>query len=188
MPDVNVEMANRNFITNLDGFPQLPFVTDLELRELFGPEVGQALDFLEGINNEREICFACGGECCQQMGCEFFDEAFGKCPVREYRPVLCRFHYCDKFGEDQRWLIRELLGIFVSSVSQLEAESGSIASIELNMLLYSACRKPAEPYPRLIDNVRYIVAASREGKVGLEKAVTMLKEEVLSYRSRNMKG
>ena len=188
MPDVNVEMAKQNFIANLDGFPQLPFVTDLELRQLFGPEVGQALDFLEGINNGRGICSACGGECCQQMGCEFFDEAFGKCPVHEYRPVLCRFHYCDKFGEDQKWLIRELLGIFVSGVSQLEAESGAIPSIELNMLLYSACRKPGEPYPQLIDEVRSIVADSKKGEIGRKKAVTMLREQVLSYRSRKMKG
>ncbi len=188
MPDMNVESANQNFVRNLYRFPQLPFITDLELRELFGQAVGQTLELLAGINEELEICSGCGGECCQQMGCEFFDDAFGGCPVHEYRPLLCRFHYCDKFGENQESLIRELLDIFVSGISRLEAENGSIPSVELNMLLYSACRKPEEPYPRLIDNIRHIVAAAKRGNVDRAKAITMLMEEVLSYRSRNMNG
>ena len=183
---MNGEQAIENFITGLDRSPQLPFITDLELRELFGQEVSQAFEFLEGINKEREICSACGGKCCQQMGCEFFYEAFGGCPIHECRPVLCRFHYCEKFGENQKSLIRELLDIFVSGVSRLEAENGAIPSIELNMLLYSACRKPEESYPRLIEDIRYIVAAAKRGEVDREKAIMVLKEEVRSYRSRNL--
>ena len=186
MPDMNIEHAIENLATNLDKFPQLPFVTDLEVREFCGQEVAQALEFLEGINKEGGICSACGGKCCQQMGCEFFYQAFGGCPIHEYRPVLCRFHYCEKFGEDQKSLIRELLDIFVSGVSRLEAESGAIPSIELNMLLYSACRKPEESYPQLIEDIRQIVAAAKRGEVDREKAIMMLGEEALSYRSTNI--
>jgi hypothetical protein len=188
MPDMNIEQAIENLATNLDKFPQLPFVTDLEVREVFGQEVARALEFLEGTNKESGICSACGGKCCQQMGCEFFYQAFGGCPIHEYRPLLCRFHYCEKFGEDQKSLIRELSDIFVSGVSRLEAESGAIPSIELNMLLYSACRKPEESYPRLIKDIRHIVAAAKRGEVDREKAIMMLREEVLSYRSTNITG
>ena len=186
MPDMNIEQAIENLTTNLDKFPQLPFVTDLEVRELFGQEVTQSLEFLEGKNKEGGICSTCGGKCCQQMGCEFFYPAFGACPIHEDRPLLCRFHYCEKFGEDQKSLICELLDIFVSGVSRLEAESGAIPSIELNMLLYSECRKPEESYPRLIGDIRHIVDAAKRGEVDREKAIVMLREEVLSYRSTNI--
>ena len=170
----------------MDRFPQLPFITDLEIRKLFGQEVAQALESLEGVNKEREICFTCGGKCCQQMRCEFFDSAFEECPIHEYRPVLCRFHYCEEFGEDQTSLVRELLDIFVSGVAQLEAENGAIPSIELNMLLYSECRKPEVSCPPLIDDMRHIVAAASRGEVDRGKAKIMLREEVRSYRSRNL--
>jgi len=186
MPDMNIEQAIENLTTNLDKFPQLPFVTDLEVMELFGQEVTQSLEFLDGINEGDGICSACGGKCCQQMGCEFFYQAFGGCPIHEYRPLLCRFHYCEKFGEDQKSLIKELLDIFVSGVSRLEAESGALPSIELNMLLYSTCLKPEESYPRLIEDIRHIVAAAKRGEVNREKAIMMLREEVLSYRSTNI--
>ena len=188
MPDMNIEQAIENFTTNLDKFPQLPFITDLEVSEVFGQEVAQSLELLEGKNKEGGICSACGGKCCQQMGCELFDESFGKCPIHEHRPVLCRFHYCEKFGDDQKSLIRELLDIFASGVSRLEAENGAIPSIELNMLLYSACRKPEESCPRLIEDMRHIVAAAKRGEVDWEKAIMMLREKVLSYRATNIKA
>jgi hypothetical protein len=186
MPDMNIEQAIENLTTNLDKFPQLPFVTDLEVREVFGQEVAQALEFLEGTNKEGRICYACGGKCCQQMGCEFFYQAFGGCPIHEYRPLLCRFHYCEKFGDDQKSLIIDLLDIFVSGVSRLEAESGALPSIEFNMLLYSACRKPEESYPHLIEDIHHIVAAAKKGEVDRQKAIMMLREEILSYRSTNV--
>ncbi|MFC2039495.1 hypothetical protein ACFLST_01760 [Chloroflexota bacterium] len=52
---------------------------------------------VEGINREDEICSTYGGKYRQQMGCEFFDEAFGGCPIREYRPTLRRLRYCEEF-------------------------------------------------------------------------------------------
>ena len=179
---MNTERAIENLIANLDRFPQLPFITDLELSQLFGQEVIQAIKFLEGINREHLICSACGGKCCQQMGCELFDEAFGECPVYEYRPVLCRLHYCEKFGDDQESLIRGLLDIFVRGVSRLETKHGAIPAIELNMLLYSSCRQPGEPGPPLIEDIGHIVAPLKSGEADREKVLTMLHEKIQAYR------
>lgn len=181
------EQAVENLIGNIDKFPQLPFITDLELGELFGQEVDQAFQFLEMINEEEKICSSCGGRCCQQMGCEFFAPAFVGCPIHEYRPLLCRFHYCEKFGQHQKSLIRELSDIVVAGVSRLEAQRGAIAAIELNMLLYGECRKPEEPCPRLIEDISQIAADARGAEIDWEGAKRMLREEVQSYRSRKLK-
>lgn len=186
MPDMDVERAIENFTTNLDRFPQLPFITDIEIGKLFGQEVAQALESLERVNRDRDICSTCGGKCCQHMGCELFESSFEECPIHEYRPVLCRFHYCEAFGQDQESLVRELLDVFASGVARLEAENGAVPSIELNMLLYRACRKPEASCPRLIDDIRHIVAAASRGGVDRGKAKIMLGEEVRLYIWRNL--
>lgn len=181
------EKAIKNFGRNVKRFPQLPFIADLELEELFGQEVGRALEFLERIDREEKICSSCGGRCCRQMGCEFFAEDFGECPINDYRPLLCRFHYCEEFGGDQKSLIKELSDIFVEGISRLEAESGAISAIELNMLLYGACRNSEEPRPSLIEDIRQILAAANRGQIDWEGARRMLREEVQSYRSMKLK-
>ena len=181
------EQAIENLVRNIGNFPCLPFITDLELRQLFGEEVGQALEFMEAINRERKICSTCGGQCCRQMGCDFFVDGLGECPIYDLRPLICRFHYCDKFGEEHKSLIKELADVIVGGVSGLERQVGSVAAIELNMLLYAACRKGEEPLPDLIKDMRQIMAAAKEAKIDWEKAKRMFRDEVKSQGSGNLK-
>ena len=185
---LNTEQAIQNLIANLGKFPQLPFLTDREVRGLFGEEVGYALQSIDEINKERRICSTCGGKCCQQMECELFDETFERCPISEHRPLLCRFHYCEKFGEDLEPMGKQLLDVFVKGVSRLESEHSSIPSVELNMLLYRTCRLPEKRYPGLVEDLQWIVAAAKQGKLAPEEELAMLRDRVESYRRSRMSG
>jgi len=183
---VNKEKAIQNLTLNIERFPQLPFIADCEVTELLSPEVSRALGLLDRISDEKGICSACGGGCCQQMGCELFAPEFGECPIHEYRPLLCRFHYCERFGTEHEALIRELIAIFTSAVSKLEAECRAIPAIELNMLLYGACRRADEPCPWPIEGMRQIMESARRGETTWHVARRMLGDAVQSYRAMRL--
>lgn len=185
---VDKEKAILNLTTNIGRFPQLPFISDLEVTGLLGAEVSCGLELLDEINREKGVCSACGGRCCQQLACELFAPEFGRCPIHEYRPLLCRFHYCERFGTEHEALIRELIDIFTSAVSRLEAECRAIPAMELNILLYGACRRSDEPCPWPIEEMRQIVESARRGETTWPAARRMLGEAVRSYRTMKLKS
>ena len=180
---MNTERTARNLCLSLETIPYLPFITDGELAERLEPEVIQALNLLERLNRAQGICSRCGGKCCAEMGCELFSPDLEGCPIADYRPLLCRFHYCEKFGPEHEGLITGLRDFFASAAADEEAESRVVLGLELNMLLYRACRKPDDPCPQLVENMRQIAAAAQRGEMSWEEAKEGFRREVETYRS-----
>lgn len=153
--------AARSFLTCALKLPYLPFITEDEMRRLFGEEMASALESLEEVNRSKDICGGCGGKCCQEMQCELYALSYGGCPIYKYRPVLCRLNYCAQFGAENKSLVLELRDVGVEAVSLLEADDPTAAAIELNMLLYGACRAPNEPAPAPIQRMKKALALKR---------------------------
>lgn len=69
------------------------FLTDDEFEELFGREITSIVKILN--ETARQVCPVCKGHCCKNIGCLFFSEAFGTCPIFHIRPRECRYHFCN---------------------------------------------------------------------------------------------
>ena len=180
---MNTERTARNLRRSLETLPYLPFVTDEELEKRLELEVIQALNLLEKLNQAQGICSGCKGKCCEEMGCELFFPELDSCPIADYRPLLCRFHYCEKFGAEHEGLIKMLRDLFASAASHGEAESRVSSALELNMLLYRACRKPDDHCPQVVENMRQIAAAARRGVMNWQEAKGRFRVEVETFRS-----
>ena len=181
---MNTEMTARNLYRSLETLPYLPFVTDEELGERLEPEVLQALSLLERLSQAEEICSRCRGKCCHEMECELFSPELEGCPIADYRPLLCRFHYCEKFSPEHEGLVKGLRDLFVSAASHGEAESRVVLGLELNMLLYRACRKPEDPCPPLVENIRQTATAAHRGEISWQEAKEKFRNEIETYRSK----
>lgn len=68
------------------------FLTDEEFKELFGKEVSRITRVLNKAAESK--CSACKGNCCKEIGCALYSEAFSYCPIYEIRPRECRYHFC----------------------------------------------------------------------------------------------
>jgi hypothetical protein len=73
---------------------QTLFLTDGEFQGVVKQEPLDATRALTEDVGVQQGCLACGGKCCRDLGCGFFSEAFSSCPIFEYRPAKCRFHFC----------------------------------------------------------------------------------------------
>jgi hypothetical protein len=104
---------------------QHALMTDEDVAELLGGEVGAAIARLDGVGRERRLCANCGGTCCSEIGCELFAPQLGRCPIHAYRPMACRLHFCALFGAEQRATIVELRDVFTGCVDALEREGAS---------------------------------------------------------------
>jgi hypothetical protein len=114
LPDVN--SAVECFLANFRKLKYLPFITDIEAKELFGPQVTASLVELENYNQQEQICSRCQGRCCLRVKCEVYDASFGGCAVESLRPVLCRLHFCDKFKNGCGPLAKILGDIYLESL------------------------------------------------------------------------
>lgn len=153
--------AFQSFCAHVSTLPLFPFITEDEMRRLFGEEMASALEWLEEVNRSKDICGGCGGKCCQEMQCELYAPSYGGCPIYEYRPVLCRLNYCAQFGAENKSLVLGLRDVGVEAISLLEADDPTAAAIELNMLLYGACRGPNEPAPAPIQRMKKALTPKR---------------------------
>jgi hypothetical protein len=72
------------------------FITDAEFEELFGPQIARITRALGEIAAEK--CPACGGRCCQDIGCGLYLKKFTCCPIYDIRPRECRYHFCHEIS------------------------------------------------------------------------------------------
>ena len=181
-----MDRQTENLWHGIEQLPHLPFVTDAELEENLDPQIVQALRLLDGLNQAQRICHQCGGKCCREMGCELFAAELGCCPIADYRPLICRFQFCEKFGSEHETLIKWLRDLFVSATSHGQAGSREVAALELGLLLLQACRGPEDHCPQLIENMRQITDLARSGAISWQQARGQLIREVEVYRSRSL--
>jgi len=109
---LNREKALRSFLGHIDSLTRLPLITDSEMSSLFGEEVVAAIEQLDRYNQAESLCSNCESRCCLACRCELYAPEFGCCPIHEYRPVLCRLHFCNTFSETDNSTIVELGDIF----------------------------------------------------------------------------
>lgn len=182
---MEVDLLTQNLWRSVERLPHLPFVTDTELEDNLDLQIVQALRLLDGINRAQSICSQCGGQCCRDMGCELFTAELGCCPIADYRPLLCRFHYCEKFGPEHETLIKWLRDLFAAAASHGEAGSRAVGALELNLLLLRTCRGADDPCPQLLENMCHITAAARSGEIGWQQAREQLNQQVEAYRGNS---
>lgn len=166
--------AITSFMEHIESLSGLPFITDLEIKEIYGQEVASALEGLERISQEEQICQQCDINCCREHGCELYAPQFNRCPVHDFRPAICRFHFCQKFQNSGRPFIEELSEIFLYSLSTAAA-NGSDRVKFFNPPPF------AEVVPELIEIIGPLVKGVRSGSIEPGYCRRRILEEVLKY-------
>ncbi len=169
-----MQVKHEDLVEKAQGLSGFPFITDVQVGELFGHEVSQALSFLDQLGAEQGICSSCGGNCCREIKCELYAADFASCPVYDHRPLVCRFHYCQRFGAEHEPLILELRDLCVDAINALPAGSPAWHGIELNLDLYGVCRQSAGPHPELVLEMGRVVEAARRENLSLGEARRIL--------------
>jgi len=180
-----MEMATQNLWRSIEQLPHLPFVIDRELEEGLELQIVQALQLLDNLNLAQGICSQCGGKCCRDLGCDLFTPELGSCPIAEYRPLICRFHYCERFGSEQDVLIQWLRDLFTSATCHGEAGSRATTALELNMLMFRACKRSEDSCPQLVEKMGQIIAMARSEGISWQEAEEQLGREIEAYRSNS---
>lgn len=178
---MDIDKAVRNFLSLADQFGQLLLVTDNEVEELYGEEVAAALAKLERINQEKQICSGCDGFCCWKIGCDLYDTRFKRCPVNDFRPLACRFHFCDSFYTMENELVMDLADIFYNSFLALSARDSDKASEMISPLLAGAS-------PQLTAALSLRMGEMRRGEIDPELAEEFIRREVETYRTARNTG
>ena len=168
------DSAIANFIGRVDYLTRLLFISDLEIRELYGEEVAAALGEIEHINQKKKICQQCDSNCCQHHRCEFYALKFNQCPIHSLRPAICRFHFCEKFQIAGKSTIKELAEIFLYSLS-VAAANGSHRVIFFNPPPF------AKVSPKLIEVVFPFVERVQSGKIQPRYGQRRIRQEVMKY-------
>lgn len=163
---------------------QLPFVTDREMQEILTAEVASTLHELDAVNGASGICSQCGGRCCDDMRCAAYAPEFGGCPIFDYRPFLCRFSYCFRFGSDKKEAAMALTNIALDIVSVCKADASVSQAFELNAGMYGACRADGKPLPDIVSGMLHLVQSARSGNTTWQLAREELVDLVASYRQR----
>lgn len=163
------------FLRRVDGFPQLVLVTDEEVSLLFGEEVTEALVRLERFSEEEKVCGGCGGVCCRDIGCELYASPFSQCPIHEFRPIVCRFHFCRRFDRVDKSLIIELRDVFLGCFMAVDfCDHVNLRSLDVPPL--------AEFCPELVAAAGPWVEAVQGGRLDPQHGAKLIVQEVIKYR------
>jgi len=172
-----------NFRERVQKLHSLPFITNVEVRALYGEKVAATLEKLERLNRKKMICHRCDTNCCQEHGCEFYASQFNQCPIYEFRPAICRFHFCDKFriavSCKIKELIKELSEIFLYSLS-VAAKGGS------NRVVFFNPPPFVKVSPELIKTISPLVKGVQLGKIPPEYAEKCINQQIIRYRTLDM--
>jgi hypothetical protein len=162
------------FIEHVDHLKRSPFVTNQEIKELYGEEVAAALRGLERINQEEMICQQCDSNCCQEHGCEFYAPQFSRCPIHDFRPAICRFHFCEKFQTVAGSTVKDLSEIFLYSLSTASANGSSSVKF-FNPPPF------ADISPELIKIIKPLITQVHSGKLKPGYGQRRIRQEVKKY-------
>jgi len=167
--------AVETFVQRVEQLSRLPFITDEEMEELFGEEVIAAISRLDRLNREKQLCTACQKHCCELARCELYALSFGRCPVHDLRPVLCRLHFCFRFQGEGNPLVDELSDIFFECVLAADRAGNPRARLFDSPPLVLHC-------PELVAAVEPRVKAVREGTANPDKVAAFVRSNVEKYR------
>jgi hypothetical protein len=178
---MNKKKAIASFLEYVEQLSRLPLITDSEMHRLFGEEVTTAVAEIDRVNREEQICLLCQSRCCLACGCELYAPEFRQCPIYEFRPVLCRLHFCHRFNSAGRSVVVELGDIFFDSL--LAAEKAGIARVKL-------FESPplARHTPGFIKTTASWVDAVRKGSLSPEYARKLICLEAEKYQTPDTHG
>jgi hypothetical protein len=170
------DVAIVSFVEHVDHLERLPFITDHEIKLLYGEEVALALGELERINQEERICQQCDSNCCQEHGCEFFAPQFSRCPIHDLRPAICRFHFCEKFQIAAGSIVKGLSEIFLYSLSAASVNgSGSVKFFNPPPFI--------EVSPELIKIIRLLINKVQSGNLKPGYGQRRIRQEIMKNHS-----
>lgn len=176
---MNKKKAVTRFIKHVEQLSRLPLITDSEIDKLYGEEVAAAVAEIDRINQKEQICLQCSSRCCLACGCELYTPQFDQCPIYNFRPVLCRLHFCHRFNEAGRSVIVELGDIFFDSLSAAEqVGSDKVRLFESPPLAIHAAG--------LIKVTAPLADAVRKGNLDPEHARKLIVQEAAKYQTPHM--
>lgn len=167
--------AVSSFLAHIEDLSRLPLVTDDEMRQLYGDEVMAALAEMERFEHESHVCAQCRGRCCSAVRCELYAPRFGRCPIHDFRPIICRLHFCDRFPIAASPLMRELDDIFFEGL--LAAQDADIQQAH-----FVDCPPFTRIAPDIIAMISPLVEAVRNGSLPPEGAEKLIHERAEGYR------
>ena len=174
---MNKKRAVSSFLEHVEQLSRLPLIINSEMDELFGEEVADAVAEMDRVNREEQICLNCQSRCCPACGCELYAPQFGQCPIYDFRPVLCRLHFCHRFNSAGRYIVIDLGDIFFDSLSAAEqAGSDKVRFFESPPLAGHA--------PGLITATAHLVDGVRTNNLDPEYARKLINQEAEKYHTR----
>jgi len=173
---MNKEKVVACFLEHVEQLSRLPLITDSEMDELYGQEVAAAVAEMDRVNREEQVCLQCQSRCCPVCGCELYAPQFGQCPIYDFRPVLCRLHFCHRFNTAGRSVIVELGDIFFDSLLAAEqAGSDKVRLFESPPLARHAAGLTTAAAP--------LVDAVRKGSLDPEYARKLINQKAEKYQT-----
>ena len=150
-------------------------VTSDEMKDLFGEDVVASIAELDAFGREAGVCASCGGSCCADIGCELYVPEFGQCPIYEYRPLLCRFHFCHRFDAHGRDLVIRLRDFFLRCYTAISCGGSTMAESWNIPPLKEVC-------PDFVSASAVWVEAVRGGRISPEQGLGLIRQEAERYR------
>ncbi len=171
---LNKARAVENFAAGFRKMASLPFATDADIAAAYGAEVAEALKRLEANGRERNICRDCSQRCCELVRCEFYSPAFNLCPVQDYRPPLCRLHFCGRYGENQAALVKDLGDVFLDGLQ-------AAARIDAARADLFDCPAFAPMVPDLVKTISGYMTAVRQYVIVEDAGRILIRKEIGKY-------
>ncbi len=162
-----------NFLKYFERLSSLPLITDAEVASLFGNGVISVLEELDRYNRREKLCARCNRRCCLLVDCELYTPELNTCPIRPYRPLLCRMHFCHQFASAYPVQVREMGDIFLESV--LAAEH-----LDKNKAAFFDAPPLAKFAPGLVNTIESLLVEFKKGKIGEQMVLKLIQETISS--------
>ena len=172
---MDIEKAVHTFLEQSDLKNQIVFITDKDIKELFGEEVTEAITRLQLLNRDKHLCSDCDGYCCSDIDCELYDVRYDLCPIYDFRPMVCRLQFCNRFYMQEVELINGLREVYFGSLMAIgDWESARTMAMSVPPFT-DVLPEVAATFSRIVDKMQ-------QGELEPELAAELLRQEVEWFR------
>lgn len=134
----------------------------------------EALAELKAYDALHHVCAECVDKCCRLVSCEFYEPNFPACTIHDFRPVICRLHFCHRFGSENKELIKALGDMFMSGLESAE-------KIDAIARFYDS--PPLSPHAhKLVQQILPLFDAFREGEMDAASIIKISEKAAEQYR------
>jgi hypothetical protein len=170
------QKAVEQFAVQLEKMTRLPLVTDSEMVALYGDEVMAAVAELDCFGSATGICGRCATRCCMTVKCEFYLPELGQCPIFEFRPSICRLHYCHRFFPKDDTYLKDLSDVFFDGLLL----SQSLGSKKVKLFDSPPMVRCT---PELVQAIIPIITAVKESRMQTAQALSLIRIEADKFRT-----